>query len=342
MIVNHNFPKGDQFLFVREHQGKLKVDFVDPETPHIDWKQQAKKAESEQKKAENLTLEQIILDPKGKLREKEAIRKEWEVLTELLKQKDLEKIKEELMLQMAVPEFWSDPERFEVMSDVEFIDRYMHSYSNLQSLMERISDTEKLKLEYPAELLQRIANRLRLLKLAINAYVDNEYQECFLTLEANEEDKSKPTMQEHFENQLKIYQRWAQNRRMTIRYILKDTEQQFRVQMLVTGFAARQLLAKESGLHIWETASKKQAYKDQKSKTIRYRIQVISVPCPKPSDDIAELKKILKEQVKDEIPTEMKLVRTYKTTSTPMIKDHLSSWQTTKIDQILGGNWDLM
>ncbi|MFQ5752379.1 MAG: hypothetical protein ACE5HI_10315 [bacterium] len=32
-IVNHQFPAGDQFLFVRSDGQKIKVEFIDPDAP---------------------------------------------------------------------------------------------------------------------------------------------------------------------------------------------------------------------------------------------------------------------------------------------------------------------
>ncbi|MGB3464663.1 MAG: PCRF domain-containing protein, partial [Cyclobacteriaceae bacterium] len=314
--------------------------------PNIDWKQQAQKVESEQEKAKEFTLEQIILDPKGKLSEKELIGLEWENLTNAIEQHQLKDEKEALMLQMAAPDFWSDDDRFDVMSDVEFIDRLLHSYGNLASLLDRISNADKPRLEYPANLLQRIADHLRLLKLALKAYTDNEYQECFLLIEANEEDTGKTDISMLFDQQVGMYEKWIRNRRMSVRYIRKSDAAHLHTTLLVTGFAARQLLSKESGLHIWETYHLKGGSKTKKNeqnlKTIRHRINVSCIPCKKPSDDMETLKKALKRQLKEQPAEERNLVRTYKLAPKTVVKDHVAGWQTTKIDQVLGGNFDLL
>ncbi|MEL7145012.1 MAG: AAA family ATPase [Bacteroidota bacterium] len=340
-IVNHNFPKGDQFLFVREHNGRLKVDFVDPEMPDKDWQQEAQKVASEQQKAEKTSLSQIIMDPLGKLREKEVIAKEWEDLSKSVANQQLVASKDEMMSQMGEPDFWTSDGRFEVLSDIEFIDRFMNSYGTLASTWERISDNEKPQLAYPANLLQRIANRLRLLQLSIKAYIANEYQECFLTISYSEEDMGKPRALHFFDQQVKMYRAWAKQRGMEMRP-LKTVNQEMVHHYLVTGFAARQILMPESGLHVWEDSQAKKAGKEQPQKVTRYRINVDCAPCTRVSPDDKELITLLNAQATLNNPYDKKLLRSYKFGKKPLIKDHLRNWQTGKVDLILSGNFDLM
>mgnify|MGYP001799390235 CR=1 FL=1 len=340
-IVNHNFPKGDQFLFVREHHGKLKVDFVDPEMPEKDWQQEAQKVASEQQKSENTTLNQIIFDPLGKLREKEVIGREWDMLTQLIDQQQLGETKDDLMAQMGQPDFWTSEERFEVMSDIEFIDRFMNSYSTLSSTWERIADSEKPQLAYPSELLQRLANKLRLLKLSMKAYVENEYQECFLIIKPSEEDLTKPRIQHFVDQQVKMYKAWGRQRGMVVKHL--ETENNNKVHhYLVTGFAARQILEQETGLHVWEEGKMQKTGNDQPQKTQRYRIGVDCIPCPKVSANASELMEVLKSEMNGSTEHDKKLLRSYKFGKQSMIKDHVNNWQSTKTDQILSGNFDLM
>ena len=338
-IVTNNFPEGDQFLFVSERDGQLKVDFVDPEEPKQNWKEKANKIKSQQMAAETMTLKQIINQPQGKLSEREVIIRDWKTLEDSVTNSALDKTKEKLMAHMAENGFWENEDRFDIMSDIEYLDRFQYSYTSLGSLMERIVGEEKTKLSYPANLLKSIAERLRLLKISHEAFKNDEMQDCFLEIKPTEVASNANETAQFLDRQKNLYYNWGKARRMQVR-LIHDIQKNGNVVFWFGGFGARQILKNENGLHIWESP-KENAKKEIKTKVNRYRFRVITYPVEGLSGDNKTLEEAFKAlQVKTQSASE--IIRTYKIGDKSLVKDHKSGWKTARLDFILKGNFDLM
>ncbi|MEL6988508.1 MAG: AAA family ATPase, partial [Bacteroidota bacterium] len=137
-IVNHNFPKGDQFLLVSSGKDKLKVEFIDPDEPQYSWDQKKKILEDQKEKSKEISLKEIVLDAKGVLSEFQLIEKELDALKVESANLDLEYNKNRLLDHMGEPDFWNQPERFEILSEIEYLDRFESTLSNAISLHDRL------------------------------------------------------------------------------------------------------------------------------------------------------------------------------------------------------------
>ena len=332
-IVNHNFPEGDQFLFVRQHGNSLKVDFVDPEAPKTNWKGKAQKVKSQQAKADELTLNKIILDAKGLLSEREAIRREWETFEKEVANAALESTKDELMEELSSTDFWSRDDRHLTLGDIEFIDRFQHSYSTLQSLMERIADEGKPKLQFPADLLQRIADRLRLMQLALGAYLDEQAQDCYLCLSINDDDVDGEAASAFMDRLKSMYKHWAGRCKM---HVKKVHESKGEVAFLITGFGANQILQHETGIHVWNTPAAKAGDTD------RIRIRVNCISCENPATELADQSKQFQALRKEQSQAITAIARSYREAPKKLVKDHIAGWRSGRLQVIMNGMFDLM
>ncbi len=338
-IVTNNFPQGRQFLFVSEREGKLKVDFVDPEAPKTNWKKKAEQVKAQKVAAETTTLNQIIIRPLGKLSEREAIIREWKELDERVVSGKLDSVKDALMQQMAGANFWEDEERFDVLNSIEYLDRFQYSFTSLSSLIDRILDEDNPSLSYPADLLKSIAERLRLLKIAHTAFENHELQDCFLKIEVSDLDVEDELKREVLELQQNMYTNWAKIRRMHVKVIHSSTAEKSSVVLWFGGYGARQLLEDENGLHVWET--KTESAENVQGKTKRARLRVVTYPYEGATNDNAALSAAY-ETLAATHQIRTQIVRTYKRGKKGFVKDHLKHWKTARIDFILKGNFDLM
>lgn len=345
-IVTNNFPSGQQFLFVSERGGELKVDFVDPKAPKLNWKDKEEKIKSQKKTAKTLTLNQIVIKAQGKLSEREAILREWDRLEQSVTASKLDELKDGLMQEMAAPGFWDENDenkaaRIQVLTDIEYLDRFQYSFSSLSSLVERIAGDENASLSYPSDLLRSMAGRLRLLLISHQAYKNHEMQDCFVRLEFTDFTVDKLAAGEIMEKQTKMYCDWAKARRMQFKILQSGDERHNATVFWFGGYGARQIMDAENGLHIWEVQSPVDSTTGKSPKPTRYRLKVVVFPYEGPVSDksllMSDYKKLSAENT---VMTE--IVRTYKLGDKPLIKDHVSGWKTARLDLVLKGGFDVM
>ncbi len=111
-IVNHQFPEGDQFLFVRSSPDAqtLDVQFVDPDAP-AEREAEVEEVDEpfDEEAARELRLESVALDPKGTPEELRFLQEQYEEVAAQVDADVWRERKEAALGEMQTADFWSSP-----------------------------------------------------------------------------------------------------------------------------------------------------------------------------------------------------------------------------------------
>lgn len=326
-IVNHDYPKGNQFLLVSPAKQKLKVEFIDPDEPDFTWNQKKQILEKQEAQSKVLNLKEIVANPKGVLSEFKLIERRLIELQKVISKEHLLQVKEDYLGEMGSTEFWSKPERYEILSEIEFIDRFESAYETTTSLLERLKGRNKERLSYDSKLIRKLAQRLYLLNQAVNSYVNKEPQDALIRIKYKKSDR------EHGKKIENMYSSWSKHRGMKMELIKESSESGECIFIFsVVGFGAYSLLKSESGYHVFENRGSKE--KDM----IKTRINVSVITMTNEDHRSINTTGILTRFSKSGIS---KVVRRYRMDKSPVVKDLKNRWQTGKVEYVLNGNFDL-
>ncbi len=327
-IVNHNFPKGDQFLLVSKSKDKLKVSFIDPDEPEYTWEEKMKVQKRQEEVAQTLSLKKILRDCLGTLGEFKCIKKELKALNEKYLSADISAKKENLMSMMSEQDFWQSDRKQDVLSQIEFFDRFQEAYNTSNKLFERLEDPEKDRLKYDPSLLKKLAQRTYLLDKALASYFNDESQDALIKVTYTEEDKA------WGETLIKMYNAWAKLRKMEFKSIFnsKDTERNYHI-FSIAGFGAYHILSKEHGLHFQEQK------KNENMVVTRRKAHVIVLPLLSIDYENKLSSNYLTKRFAGKQSNET--VRKFNLDSN-QCKDLINKWQTGNVDKVLNGGFDLI
>ncbi len=111
--------------------------------------------------------------------------------------------------------------------------------------------------------------------------------------------------------------------------------------LAVSGYGAHSLLESESGLHVYEVPE------GDSGRFQRHQARVRVVPQPdepvqgKGSDRRARLLVQAREVLNKSGAPQRRIVRRYRDTPSPLVRDGVRGWRTGRIDLVLAGNFDL-
>jgi ATP-dependent Clp protease ATP-binding subunit ClpC len=345
-IVNHQFPEGDQFLFVRSNGKQIEVEFIDPDAP------EQPEALSEMEitpgetgaVARELRLEQIILDSRGALKEAEFLKIRYEHLAEFLQSEDWQQRKQHALDQTASAGFWESPGRFAILGLAEYMDRIKAGFATATRLLDRLLGPKPgERTQFSSVLLQRLAHQLYLLESAVKDVNENQPQDAFLLVEAGRDSAVEDRLNDEFARKVaRMYQQWAEKRRMRHKLLQEtggDSKTPYRMMLAVAGYASYGILEKETGMHVWEipTGSGKSF---QRCKAY---VQVVPQPVePAGNEADALLKQAQQEFARAADDGQLTIVRRYREEPSPLVRDGVKNWRSGRLDRVLGGDFDLM
>ncbi|MBV8858920.1 MAG: AAA family ATPase [Acidobacteria bacterium] len=349
-IVNHQFPEGDQFLFVRSSAdgGSLDVQFVDPDAP-AEGKAAAEEFDElpfDEEAARELRLESIALDPKGTPEELRFLQEQYDEVASRVEDDAWRERKERALGEMQSADFWSSNERFSVLGAVEYMDRIEAGLDTAGSLLARLRGDRK---RLPSGLVARLAEQLYLLDSACRGMAEGEARDAFLLVTAGREPGADRARSDDFARTLaRMYRRWAERRRMRIE-LLEEHDgarsngagaEEYRALFAVSGYAAYTILRHEAGLHVLETPQ------DEKSsfRRVAASVRVVGQPEEPPGRGGREA---LREQAERALSTEAQapqpqVVRRYREEPSPLVRDSARGWRTGRLERVLDGDFDLM
>ncbi|MDT5271581.1 MAG: ATP-dependent Clp protease ATP-binding subunit ClpC [Acidobacteriota bacterium] len=348
-IVNHQFPEGDQFLFVRSSLDaqSLDVQFVDPDAP-AQGEAAAEEVDEvlfDEETARELRLESVALDPKGTPEELRFLQEQYDEVAAQVDDEAWRERKEGALREMQSADFWSAPERFSVLGAVEYMDRIEAGLDTAGSLLARLRGNRK---RLPPDLVARLAEQLYLLDSACRGMAEGQPRDAFLLVTAGREPGADRARSDDFARTLaRMYRRWAERRRMRLELIEEHEgahsngagAEEYRALLAVSGYAAYTILQHEAGLHMLETPQ------DEKSSFRRATASVRVVG--QPEEPAGRRPEALREQAERALSTDahapqQQVVRRYREEPSPLVRDSARGWRTGRLERVLDGDFDLM
>jgi len=335
-IVEHSYPEGDQFLFVRVQDDRLIAEFVDPDAPehgpdsgdepHVDA-------------VAGLTLGRIAFEAKGRPEEMELLRVEHGRLCEMVDDAIWLEAKQSGLEQISEPAFWQSESRFGTLGRIEYLDRIEAGIKSAGSLLERLSGYGgSSRPRYRRDLVGRLASQLYLLSAACHDVQNDLPREAFVSVEAWRDAGAPSPQADRFAKSIGgMYRTWAERRRMQCEVLEEShTSGHYHLLLAVSGFAAFSILSGESGLHLHETPTGEA----KKVRKVAARVRVAPQPEIPPQRD-----KDLRRQAHDALAAHgaesLAIIRRYRDQPSPLVRDVARGWRTGKLDRVLLGDFDL-
>ena len=362
-IVNHQFPEGDQFLFVRAAAGgeSLGVEFIDPDAPELsggtatteDAPAPDDSLDEETGTDEReLRLEGIVADARGTLAEVQFLQDKFDALADLVDAEEWQGRKTAALLETSAPGFWNSPARFTVLGLAEYMDRIETGLDTAGSLLKRLTGAHtRGRQHFPADLVARLAHQLYLIDAAARGLAAGHPRDAFLSVRASCEAGTDNAVCNVFARRIAgMYRLWAEARRMRFE-ILEETPDDdaataasaataaavpYQMTAAVSGFAAYSLLHAESGLHVLETPQ------DEKSfNRARVHVRVVAQP-DEPAGREGARGQAAHAFAADTNSPPPQIVRRYREEPSPLVRDSVRGWRTGKLSRVLEGGFDLM
>ncbi|HEV2761396.1 MAG TPA: AAA family ATPase [Pyrinomonadaceae bacterium] len=366
-IVNHQFPEGDQCLFVRAGEGeRLAVEFIDPDAPEGKEEEEREEEVEETVPSAELRFESIMSEARGTPEEVEFLRTRFRQVEEQVDAEEWQARKRDALAQTTSPGFWDSPARFSVLGTAEYMDRIEAGLNTAGSLLRRLTGASaRDRKHYPADLVARLAEQLYLLDAACRSLAAARPRDAFLAVAAQCEAGADVEVCNAFAARLgAMYKTWARKRRMHFR-VLEERDgatdstsrdgssaasdvssssaqpNSYRLLMSVSGFAAYTLLEPEAGLHVLETPQ------DERAGYSRARVEVRVVA--QPDEPAGHGPEALRRQAEQTLASDAvhasqqpNVVRRYREEPSPLVRDGVRHWRTGRLDRVLGGDFDLM
>jgi ATP-dependent Clp protease ATP-binding subunit ClpC len=259
---------------------------------------------------------------------------------ELLATGVFQETKRDALERTADPDFWSRPERFEVLGVAEFVDRIEAGFETAGTLLRRLTgDRERV----PRHLVERLAQQLFLLETACGSLLDDEPRDAFLLVEAAPDTAAQaPANDRLAETLATMYRRWANKRRMALHVLDEgsaDALRPYRMLAAVSGYGAHRLLAPESGLHVFEAPDESQP-PGRRYRRDKARVVVLGQPDAPAGAGPDDLRRQAEEALTTAEPS-TRVVRRYRREPSPLVRDAVRGWRTGRLDRVLDGDFDL-
>ena len=163
-MVEHRFPRGDQFLFVRSDAHAIQVEFVDPDAPE----KGAAPAVTAEVPGQGADLASAILQADGSPTEHDMLVRCAAAVRTTLDGVEWEQLRTVLGSRMSASDFWDDPKRHHVLARFALLDRVKAAAETASSLLERYQRGVRGRAaQYSRDLAGRLALQLHLVELGI-------------------------------------------------------------------------------------------------------------------------------------------------------------------------------
>jgi ATP-dependent Clp protease ATP-binding subunit ClpC len=187
----------------------------------------------------------------------------------------------------------------------------------------------------PPSILSNLAQQLYLLEHALADLDRGLWPEVFVAVEAVAGDPRSAALDGEWTATLcGMYREWARRRRMRAALLEGVGASQF--VLSVAGFGAHGILLREAGLHVLETPDSSGGFDRQTA-----RVRVAPQPARPRRAHQSELAQALACLAAGGPPTTA-IVRRYRAQPSPLVRDALAGWRSGRLDQVLGGDFDLM
>jgi ATP-dependent Clp protease ATP-binding subunit ClpC len=336
-IVEHRFPSGEQFLFVRGTGNGIEVEFVDPDAK--DAGEVAAPLETPAAVAgssEAAALARIVLNPSGTMSEREELRMAFASTQAKLSAPLWMQLRQGLLAQMGAADFWDQPGRAGIHAHFALIDRVEAAARTAASLRERY---ERGLAGRPNRFSKDLANRLALQLFLVECGIDDASRgppkEVLLAIEPVLEGAGERGGAAHWSAEIAhMYRSWAKARRMQMQEVLGPPGSTV---LAINGFGAEARLLQEAGLHVLETESAA-TYSVSVTSRAAVRVSVSTRELAQSSDQRTALPMNLAHAAERSAT----VVRRYRFGAAPLVRDALANWRSGRAKEVMAGNFDLL
>ena len=312
-LVEGHYPKGDQFLFVRSNGKALEIEFVDPDAELPAPLPAAPSGKEE-------SLGGMILEPRGSEEERAALDTAFARLETELAGADWNGAKQEAEAEAGSEDIWSNPRRHAIFARLAAFDRVREAFATAERLKQRLARY------LSRELIQRLALQLHLVTAGMEDVEAGAPVDAVIAIEPVLEKGAEQGATLSWCARLDgMYKGWAQLRHMQ----LLDMAGGEASLIAVAGFGAFRALMPEAGLHVLEDGKQ------------RLTARVIVTPGPEQEPRPAEARRVY-ERLIAASEKSTTVVRRYRQSPSPLVRDAGAGWRTGRLDLVLAGNFDLM
>ncbi len=327
-LVEHRFPEGDQFLFVRGGAGALEVEFLDP-----NGEAGAESVGPEGDGDIELggpTLAALVLKPRDSDAARHLLRRRQEALDETLASALWMDLKQTLTAAAADPEIWTHPGRSAVFSGLNLIDRVREAADTVSRLAARLPPAARADAG-SAALIGRLALQLHLVEGGVADALEGAPADAIVRVDGSMEDggAADEAAKAWARRVFAMYQGWAERRRMKLRVLAGDGGGAI---LAVSGFGAFRTLSAEAGLHVLEASG------EDSARRLTARVRV----CEEPSGDLSPPTYAHALRAIDASPRPQIIVRRYREHPAPLVRDTASGGRSGQLEPVLDGDFDLI
>jgi ATP-dependent Clp protease ATP-binding subunit ClpC len=332
-IVNREAPSGDQFLFVRSDGRRIEVVFVDPDAPEPAPDDVVVPAAP----PPGLDVGALSLDGGGSPGEIAFLQEVLERLEASVQDEAWTRAREAALARLEEPGFWEQPARFAVLSEVEYRDRILAGLASARRLLDRLTGSRRPRVgrrRTAPEVVRQLAQQLYLLEAALETLAGEHPRDAFVSVEVHDDGPAgglDPTFGWRIAD---MYRSWAARRRMRIEEFTEPSATgPWRWTAAISGYGAYLLLEPEVGWHVLEVEG-------PHGTTHRHRVRVRLAPQPEyPQEDTRAA--LLAAFSGDGAP-DPRIVRRYRESPSPLVRDAVRGWRTGRLDRVLAGDFDLV
>jgi ATP-dependent Clp protease ATP-binding subunit ClpC len=281
----------------------------------------------------------ILYSPTGRQSEIEALGVHLERIRSFVESDHWRERKQTGLEKMSQPTFWSSPDRFPILGELEYVDRVDGALETTRVLYQKLKGLASGG-RIRADLAQRLAQALYLLDLAGETVENGLPRDAFLRLKGMKESREATGTNSYFARHLaQMYQAWANKRRMRLTVLDErggEDNSPYNFLAAVSGFGAYLVLSAETGLHVFELPDYGQV--PQRAKIQVQVIPQADVPEGPDRGDLKQQAQAAFEGDQDHTPA---IVRRYRKHPSPLVRDSVRGWRTGRLDRVLGGDFDL-
>src|SRR5581483_10363052 len=211
-LVEHRFPAGDQFLFVRSDGPSIEVEFVDPDAePELP----APVTSADPEPVEAASLSAMIIRPCGSTKEQAALTRFCSEIENQLAAESWIELKDRLETETAEPGFWQRADRQVVLARRALLDRVEEAARTVAHLKLRVDRSGTRPAQASRELVARLALQINLVQQGIADALQYSPVDALLVVEPALDGSSDPLSDANWcERLTDMYRQWARRRHM--------------------------------------------------------------------------------------------------------------------------------
>jgi ATP-dependent Clp protease ATP-binding subunit ClpC len=322
-LVEHRFPEGEQFLFVRSNGRELQVEFVDPDADDAPTQTLETDVRPEG------SIEGTILQATGNAAERALLRRACDDSRQAVDSSEFEARIAELAAAMRAQDFWESTSRFDVLARYSLHDRLRAALSTAEALQGRVERSVRDG-QHSRPIAARCANQLYVVRLGLDDASGGIVSDAVLTVAPALEAGVDPRAVDAWcARLLTMYRSWADRRAMHV----AELKLAGRPALVVSGFGAWRIVEAEAGLHVLEQDG-------VGGPRITARVQVAAEPPTDPAQTSTRLAVLAAKLARGAAANDV--VRRYRDGDAPLVRDARQGWRTGRLDLVLDGHFDLL